>query len=182
MSIKGNRTIEMMMTVAVVFALLFGAARGLSLTGGDASQGIKSVSVKSLDTVILEALPGISHDLEGEVIPWWIFENKSGFRVINQTQMVKQVSLKMIYGVNPCNSEVTYEQTVQQSNERFELNSKQSSLVSNLSFLLQPLELALISVITDGEKCTIASDPRTFLGQVSTKLTIESPGEFNFSS
>lgn len=182
MSIKGYRTIEKMMTVAVVFALLFGAARGLSLTGGDPSQGIKSVSVKSLDTVIIEALPGISHDLEGEVIPWWIFENKSGFRVINQTQMAKQISLKMVYGVNPCGSKIIYEQTFRDSKEIFSLNSKHTSLISNLSFTLQPLEFVSISVITNGEKCTIASDPRTFLGQVSSKLTTDIPGEFDFSS
>lgn len=179
---KYRKAIEFFLTIGTVIALIFSVANVLNITGNHATRNIDSLTVKSLDSVILEPLPGLNNYQQGEVLPWWIFEGKSGFRVINQTTQSKQVSLEMKYGLNPCDSEIAYEQTFRKSTEVFQLNSKRSSLISNLSFTLQPLEFALISVVVNGEKCIISTDSRTFLGQVSTKLTTKSVGEFNFGS
>jgi hypothetical protein len=177
---KYRRAIEFLLTVGIVVALIFSVANVLNITGNHATRNIDSLTVKSLDSVILEPLPGLDNYQQGEVLPWWIFEGKSGFKVLNQTTQSKQVSLEMNYGLNPCGSEIAYEQTFGKSKEIYRLNSKRSSLISNLSFTLQPLEFVLISIIANGKKCTIATDSRTFIGQVSTKLTTKSPGEFNF--
>jgi len=182
MVVKGHRTIEFMIIMVVVSVLLFGVASLLSLTGGDVNHDIGSVTVENSDDVVIEGLPGISNDLGGEVISWWVFEGISGFRVLNQTQKTSQISLKLTYGLNPCGSDITYEQTFKKSKEVFRLNSKRTSLDSNLSFVLEPLEFVTISVTTNGENCLIPSDPRTFLGQISTKLKSAMPSEFSFAS
>jgi hypothetical protein len=139
------------------------------------TQTIKNNYVSSLDKVKLIGSAGITSDSDDNPKPWWINDERTFFEVKNEGGKAFEFSLSFLLRKNPCG----FSAEAKISDGETIIQLVEGSWIK-VVHQVDPGKSIILPLTLEGLSCSIPSDPRIFLGSVSTTLNFRQIDEFNF--